>query len=587
MNPELLLAHFDRISEAPDVIPRLRSFVLDLAVRGKLVEQDSNEEPASKLLGRIEAEKARLVKEGKIRKQIAQPGIEPASSPVPLPKGWIWTRLGDVIQLLSGQHLQPGEYSEQKDGGLPYITGPADFGKNGLVITRHALVKKAIAKKSQILLTVKGAGVGKTALCNLPEVAISRQLMAMTAIEWSQQFLLLTTHRLATALIESARSLIPGISREDVDQFIFPLPPLAEQHRIVTKVDELMALCDQLETVRAARDGRLDRLAAATHHYLSNGTNAEAFRTYAHFFLKHLPRLTTAVPHIQQLRRTILTLAVRGQLVPQDSADEPASQQLKRIQAEKARLTNEGALRKEKPLPPIDEDKIPFVLPISWAWTKIGTCSLLTEYGTSVRSDAHEDGVPVLAMGDIQDGQVILGERKKVPFEIEDLPKLFLKRFDVLYNRTNSAELVGKTGLYMGDDDAYTFASYLIRIRFLNNLTSPVYANLAMNAPYFRATQIVPELQQQCGQANVNGTKLRNMLVPVPPLAEQLRIVAKVDQLMMLCDGLESQLAAVQGEKRALLESVLHHALSAPCEATGKASLTQMGSSQNLLEIVR
>src|SRR5580700_8193016 len=137
MNAELLLSHFDRISNAPDAIPRLRQFILDLAVRGKLVEQDSNEEPASKLLGRIQAEKARLVKEGKIRKQIPQPDIEPASSPFLLPEGWIWVRLGDVIQLLSGQHLQPGEYSEQKDGGLPYITGPADFGKNGLVITRH------------------------------------------------------------------------------------------------------------------------------------------------------------------------------------------------------------------------------------------------------------------------------------------------------------------------------------------------------------------------------------------------------------------------------------------------------------------
>jgi type I restriction enzyme, S subunit len=573
MNRDLLLNHFDRISEAPDAIPRLRRFILDLAVRGKLVEQDSNEEPASELFERIQAEKARLAKEGKIRKQIAQPDIDPASSPFLLPKSWIWARLGDVIQLLSGQHLQPGEYSEQKDGGLPYITGPADFGKNGLVITRHALVKKAIAKKGQILLTVKGAGVGKTAICNLPEVAISRQLMAMTAIEWSQQFLLLTTHRLAAALIESARSLIPGISREDVDQFIFPLPPLAEQHRIVTKVDELMALCGQLEAVRAERDGRRDRLAVATHHYLSNGTNAEAFRTYAHFCLKHLPRITTCVVHFKQLRQTILTLAVRGQLVPQDSADEPASALLKRIQAEKARLTKEGLLRKEKPLPPIDGDKIPFVVPTSWTWAKIGTCSLLTEYGTSVRSDAHEDGVPVLAMGNIQDGQVILSERKKVPFRIDDLPQLFLKRFDLLYNRTNSAELVGKTGIFLGDDDTYTFASYLIRIRFLNNLTSPLYANLTMNAPYYRVTQILPELQQQCGQANVNGTKLRNMLIPLPPLAEQHRIVSKVDELMAVCDQLETQLIEADAKSSGLLEAVLHHALNDTFEGASRKDL--------------
>ena len=167
--------------------------------------------------------------------------------PFAVPNSWAWARLGDVILLISGQHLQPGEYSDQEQNGPPYITGPADFGVDGLMITRYANIRKAVANKGQILLTVKGAGVGKTAVCNLEEVAISRQLMAMTAIKWSQSFLLLTTHRLAETLKETARSLIPGISREDVGQFVFPLPPLAEQHQIVAKVDELMTLCDELE----------------------------------------------------------------------------------------------------------------------------------------------------------------------------------------------------------------------------------------------------------------------------------------------------------------------------------------------------
>ncbi len=270
MNPAQLLAHFDRIAEAPDAVPRLRRLILDLAVRGKLVEQDPADEPAAELLKRIQVRKKRLVNEGKIRKQDLQREIKANEMPFPLPSAWAWTRLGDVIHLVSGQHLQPGKYSDQKESGPPYVTGPADFGENGLVITRYATVRKAVASKGQILLTVKGAGVGKTALCNLPEVAISRQLMAMTAIEWSQRFLLLTAHRLAAVLKESARSLIPGISREDVDQFIFGLPPLAEQHRIVAKVDELMALCDALEaqliTTAALRRQLLE---AALHEALA------------------------------------------------------------------------------------------------------------------------------------------------------------------------------------------------------------------------------------------------------------------------------------------------------------------------------
>ena len=240
--------HLPRLTARPEHIHQLRQTILNLAVRGKLVPQDPNDEPASDLLKRIEAEKGWLMEERKAREQKPKPELEANEMPFAIPNSWAWARLGDVIHLVSGQHLQPGEYSDQKQSGPPYITGPADFGVNGLMITRYAIVRKAVATKGQILLTVKGAGVGKTAVCNLEEVAISRQLMAMTAIKWSQSFLLLTAHRLAESLKESARSLIPGISREDVDRFVFPLPPLAEQHRIVAKVDELMTLCDELES---------------------------------------------------------------------------------------------------------------------------------------------------------------------------------------------------------------------------------------------------------------------------------------------------------------------------------------------------
>jgi len=234
---------------------------------------------------------------------------------------------------------------------------------------------------------------------------------------------------------------------------------------------------------------------------------------------------------------------------------------LERIATKKEQLINEGVIRKEKQYRPVTADDVPFKIPTNWNWARIGGSSLVTEYGTSVKAHDIEQGVPVLKMGDIQNGKVFLGGQKKVPRDIDELSQLFLKRFDLLYNRTNSAELVGKTGIYLGDN-TYTFASYLIRIQFLTEMMNPLYANLAMNAPYFRATQIVPELQQQCGQANVNGTKLKNMLLPVPPLAEQDRIVAKVDELLVLCDQLEAQLTTAQNESRHLLESVLHEALS-------------------------
>jgi type I restriction enzyme, S subunit len=349
-----------------------------------------------------------------------------------------------------------------------------------------------------------------------------------------------------------------------VRRFPLGLPPLAEQQRIVGKVDELMVLCDRLEAAQAERETQRDRLAAASLNRLNHPSagGAHTFREYARFHLRHLPLLTARPDQIPQLRQTILNLAVRGQLVSQDPRDEPASDLLKRIAAKKEQLINKGVIRKEKQYRPVTADEAPFNIPTNWNWARIGACSLVTEYGTSVKSHNIEQGVPVLKMGDIQNGKVVLGGQKKVPRDIDELPQLFLKRLDLLYNRTNSAELVGKTGIYLGEDNKYTFASYLIRIQFLTEMMNPLYSNLAMNAPYFRATQIVPELQQQCGQANVNGTKLRNMLLPVPPLSEQHRIVARVEELMALCDRLESQLTTGQNEKGHLLESVLHEALS-------------------------
>jgi type I restriction enzyme S subunit len=257
------IQHLPQLTVRPDQLKQLRQTILSLAVRGNLVRQDPADQPASGLLKRILDEKARLMKEGKIRKQKLQAEIEPKETPFVLPQGWVWVCLGDVIHLVSGQHLQPNEYSTRNDSGPPYITGPADFGDHGLVITRYALVRKAVAKKGQILLTVKGAGVGKTAICDPQEVAISRQLMAMTAIAWNQQFLVLVTHRLAETLRTSARSLIPGISREDVDKFVFALPPLAEQHRIVARVAELMAICDRLEAQLTTAQTESSRLLEA------------------------------------------------------------------------------------------------------------------------------------------------------------------------------------------------------------------------------------------------------------------------------------------------------------------------------------
>jgi type I restriction enzyme S subunit len=582
MTPEKLLEHFDCISDAPDAIPRLRRFILDLAVRGKLVPQDLNDEPASELVRRIKAEKERMEKEGKIKKEKPIDAVNSDTAPFGIPASWTWTRLGKLTELVTkgSSPKWQGIGYVSKDEGVLFITSENVWNYRLRKLDELKYVEKrfneieprSILRFGDILMNLVGASIGRTAIYDLPVEANINQAVALirliqTTPNLSTGFLLHYLNSPSAIEFMFSSQVVtaqPNISLTNARGFPIPVPPLAEQHRIVARVDELMALCERLETAQAERESRRDRLAATSLHRLNNGADADEFREHARFHLGHLPRLATRPEHIQQLRQTILNLAVRGKLVPQNPNDEPACELLKYIQDEKERFVKEGRIRKEKPLPEVAEEDAPFSIPISWSWARIGTCSLLTEYGTSVKSDHIDNGVPVLKMGDIHDGKVILGGQKKVPRSIDDLPQLFLRRFDLLYNRTNSAELVGKTGIYLGEDDGYTFASYLIRIRFLNDRMSPVYSNLAMNAPYFRPTQILPELQQQCGQANVNGTKLRNMLLPIPPLAEQHRIVARVDELMGLCDRLEEQLTTTQTESRRLLEAVLHEALNAP-----------------------
>lgn len=304
----MLLSELDRLSEAPGALGRLRNFVLELAVSGQLVEQDPSDESAAEIIEQT-CHSTHRTRAGTRRAAAERPASAASETNERIPEGWAWIRLGGAIRLVSGQHLKPGEYSGDAADGVPYITGPADFGRDGLVISRYALVRKAVATQGQILLTVKGAGVGKTAVCDLPEVAISRQLMAMSPISWSAQYLLLVTHLLAKRLTQQMRSLIPGISRADVESFAFAMPPLAEQHRIVAKVEEVMTLCYQFEAAQRERELRRDLARSAALNRLTyENETAAMFRGHAQFYLSHVERLLTKPEHVAAVRAAILDL---------------------------------------------------------------------------------------------------------------------------------------------------------------------------------------------------------------------------------------------------------------------------------------
>lgn len=559
MNAERLLAYYEKIADAPDAIARLRRFVLDLAVRGKLLPQDTKDEPALELLKRIAMEKARLIKAGEIRKEKPPQLIADDELPFELPSGWRWTRLGTLIHLVSGQHLQPPEYSEDPKAGLPYITGPSDFGPDGLQISRFALARKAVAKQGQLLLTVKGSGVGKATTCDIPEVAISRQLMALTAIAWSTRFLVLVTHRLAETLQANARSLIPGISREDVEEFVFALPPLAEQQRIVAKVDELMALCDRLEAARGSREAARDRVVAATLARL-NAPDPETFQADARFTLDTLAALTTRPDQIKALRQTILNLAVRGKLVVQNAGDESASELLKRLAQEKTRLVKEGKSKRQEALPEVALNQAPFKLPVGWAWARfpeVGTFGRGKSKHRPRNDPALFDGGEHLMVqtGDVARSQGVI-ETYTSKYNDFGLSQSF---------KWPKGTLCITIAANIADSGILSFDAC-----FPDSVVGFIPASMFANARYFEyfvrtAKANLLEFAPATAQKNINLEILTQVLIPLPPLAEQQRIVAKVDALMALCGGLEASLAATAAARRRLLDALLAEAL-APAE---------------------
>jgi type I restriction enzyme, S subunit len=269
---------------------------------------------------------------------------------------------------------------------------------------------------------------------------------------------------------------------------------------------------------------------------------------------KYFETAFAAPDGVKRLRESILSLAMRGKLVPQDPQDRPASELLQEIAAEKKRLIKEGKIKKSKPLPEIKPEDIPYELPGSWRWVRVSEFSLVIEYGTCQKTCNDSSKVPVYRMGNIVDGHLVDLNFKYIDRNIDDLPRLYLQNNDILFNRTNSYELVGKTALYKGDDNIKTFASYLIRVKVDNERIFSSYVHKAMNAPYFRKTQIEAELIQQCGQANFNGTKLSATLIPLPPLEEQRRIVEKIDRLMAMCDRLE-KLRSERDRKRIMVQA--------------------------------
>jgi type I restriction enzyme S subunit len=544
-------------------IRKLRELILELAVRGKLVPQDTNDEPASELLKRIQAEKAKLIAEGKIKKEKPLVPITEDEKPFDLPSSWEWVRIGRIGHDW-GQKTPSADFT--------YIEVSAIDSQRG-IISSPELVKPENAPSRARKVVKKGTVIYSTIRPYLLNIAVIEEdflpePIASTAFAIvhpfcsmpPRYFLCFFRSPVFVRYVESVQMGIayPAINDGQFFSGLISLPPIEEQHRIVAKVDELMVLCDQLETQHNNAAVAHEQLVSQLLATLTLSQNAADFSANWQRIAAHFDTLFTTEASIDALKQTLLQLAVMGKLVPQDPNDEPASELLKRIQAEKAKLVAEGKIKKDKPLAVIAEEEKPFELPQGWKWV------LLSEITTQITDGAHHtpeyisDGVPFLSVKNLSSGRLDFTDTRFIsPDAHADLTKRCNPEFDdILLTK------IGTTGIAVVIDDPQPFSIFvsLALIKLSKGLINRNYLALVINSPFVRKQS--EEGTEGVGNKNLVLRKINAFDIPLAPLAEQRRIVAKVDELMTLCDQLKARIITANQLQQKLADVMVEQAVA-------------------------
>ena len=514
-------------------VKKLRELILELAVRGKLVPQDASDEPASELLKRIATEKAKLVAEGKIKKSKPLAEITDDEKLFELPSTWKWLRLPDIYyslsvsknKLLSSEIKETGLYPVV-DQGQRFIAGYTD--NEDLLIYLSGPV------------VVFGDHTTERKLIDFDFVAGADGVKILRPILQSERFFWLQLKGLKLEGRGYARHF------KILNECFYALPPINEQHRIVAKVDELMALCDQLENQHNNAAEAHEKLVTHLLVTLTQSQNAEDFNTHWQRISEHFDTLFTTEASIDALKQTLLQLAVMGKLVPQDPNDEPASELLKRIQAEKAKLIVEGKIKKDKPLAEITEEEKPFELPVNWKWIKLGVLVNTSDSGWSPSCEAFPrvgSDWGILKVSAVSWGKFLPNENKSLPKSLNARLDCEVKTGDFLISRANTADLVAKSVVIEDCPPNLMLSDKIVRLR-LTSFCNSKFINLVNSSSFARSYYSLIAGGTSSSMKNVTREQILNLIIPLPPLAEHQRIFEKVEELMTICDKLKSQITS-------------------------------------------
>lgn len=556
MNADRLVALLDRVADAPDAVGRLRRFVRNLALRGRLVEQDSKDEPASELLRRIAVEKERHGQSHRTRRPRLQVPQNHTEVPYDLPPAWQWTQLDYIAEFRAGRTPPRKEPRYWNTGDFPWVSiADMDHGET-LRSTKETVsadarldvFKREPEPSGTIIMSFK-LTIGKVARLGLPAFHNEAIVAIRPYLAGLDPFLFRFLPEFARRATPKGAVKGATLNRDSLSRIEVPLPPLAEQRRIIAKVDELMALCDRLEETRAAREGTRDRLSKASLTPLKeHGTDAAAFRAHARIAVNALPALTARAAQVENLRETILSLAVRGKLVEQDPDDEPATDTLGKARCNLRARARAAKRVRWKDTEPITGGEVEGEMPPGWVPARINDTGLYVNGLAFKPSDWKETGTRIIRIQNLTDPS------KGYNFAEGTFPdEVLVRSGDLLVSWSATLDA------FRWDRGEGVLNQHIFRVLPAFGLTAPDYLLLLLKA----AIRQLSESDHAHGlvMKHINRGPFLNHVVLVPPLAEQHRIVAKFDELMTLCHLLEAGLERADRTRSHLLESTLQESL--------------------------
>ncbi|WP_044936636.1 restriction endonuclease subunit S [Pseudobutyrivibrio sp. LB2011] len=494
---------------------QLKASILQMAIKGKLVEQRSEEGTAEELYQEIQDEKQRLIKEGKIKKEKPLAEITEDEIPFDIPESWKWYRLGDLIKVQNG-YAYKSEEMNKDEKGMPVIKSGNLMSLSVQLKPRNDYIEHPTEKmleskivKGDMLMCLSSQSdnpepLGKTAVYESDKPALLNQRVLkmrpfIDEITYYLYYVINTEYFHYNVSHQGGGSAQANLKMSHVLNMLVPIPPLQEQHRIVVKIEELLPYVDRY---------------------------AEAYEKLEQFNAK-FP---------EDMKKSILQYAIQGKLVEQRTEEGNAEEQYQQIQEEKQKLIKEGKIKKEKPLSEITADEIPFDIPETWKWIRFGEIYKLTN-GLASRGKFGKPMCPVLRLADLSNDRVNTSDVRLLGIDEKEKNSHLVKKDDLIFIRVNGTrDRVGRAYLYDGDNEI-SYCDHLFCGHALVTSIDVKYIQYIFNSHFIRC-QLNPEIKTTAGQNTISQGSMNNIILPLPPYNEQKRIAAKIEELMPYCDKL-------------------------------------------------